>query len=81
LFRTSAMRSAETLALGKRINIADIIRNAKKICIEYCIKAIMSPTRMLPTATSWEPTQIMDIETTFIMMVMRGISTTIALVT
>ena len=39
---TSWMRSADMEARGIMMNIMDIIMKEKKICMEYCMKAIMS---------------------------------------
>ncbi len=68
------MRLAETWALG---SIMDIMMKAKKICIAYCMKAIMSPTCIEACATWWAPTQMMMRETPFMMSIMTGIITTI----
>ncbi len=42
------------------MNIIDIIKKAKTICMAYCMNAIMSPTCMFDSATWWAPTQMMQ---------------------
>ena len=75
--RTSAIRSPETAARGKKINNIDIIKKAKTICMAYCIKAIISPTCMVASATWWEPTQIIPNERPFMTSIITGIIVTI----
>ena len=55
---TSAMRSPETEARGRMMNMIDSIRKEKTICMAYCMKAIMSPTCMVDAATWCAPTQM-----------------------
>ncbi len=75
--RTSAIRSPDTAARGKKINIIDIIRKAKTICMAYCIKAIISPTCIVASATWCDPTQMMATVRPFISSIITGIIVTI----
>ena len=75
------MRSAETEALGKRMNMNDIIRKAKRICMAYCIKAIISPTCMVDWATWWEPTQMIRMVNPFMISIITGIISTMTRLT
>ena len=73
---TSLILSAETLARGIMMNTIDIIRKAKIICTAYCMKAIMSPTCIVPSFTWWAPTQMMTIITPFMRSIIAGIKNT-----
>ena len=55
VFKTSSIRPSETAALGIITNTIVIIKNDMIICIEYCMKAIISPTCMPPTEISLPP--------------------------
>ena len=48
VWRTSSIRLADTDARGHIIDIIQIIRNAITICMVYWIKAIISPTSIVP---------------------------------
>ena len=74
---TSAMRSAEIAARGSIMNIIDIIKKAKTICMAYCMKAIMSPTCICDWATACAPTQMISTLKPFITSIITGIITTI----
>ncbi|MPN34226.1 hypothetical protein SDC9_181719 [bioreactor metagenome] len=78
---TPAILSAETEALGRMMNIMESMIKEKKICIAYCMKAIMSPMRIWDCATSWDPVQMTRRETMFMISIMRGIMTTMTRVT
>ncbi len=78
---TSAMRSAETEARGRMMNIMDMNMNAKKICMVYCINAIISPTCMRAAATWCAPTHTTRMETLLIRNIMTGIMITITRLT
>ncbi len=70
------MRSADTEARGRMINIIESIRKAKTIWMAYCMKAIMSPTCICDWATSWAPTQMIRTVMPFMTSIMTGIITT-----
>ena len=55
VFKTSSIRPSETAALGIITKTIVIIKNDIIICIEYCMKAIISPTCMPPTEISLPP--------------------------
>ena len=73
---TSAMRSPETAALGRKMNIIDIIRKAKTTCMAYCRNAIISPTCIVAAATCWAPTQMIASDRPFISSIITGIIVT-----
>ena len=54
----------------------DIIMKAKTTIMAYCMKAIISPTRMCTWATSCAPTQRMPTIAAFITSIMKGMTTT-----
>ncbi len=75
------MRPAETLALGKMMNINDIIKKENTICMAYCRKAIISPTCIWASATWCAPIQMISSDRPFMITVMLGNMLTIARLT
>ena len=59
------------------MNIKDIIRNEKTICMAYCMKAIMSPTCIWAAATCCDPIQMISSDSPFMMNIMVGNMATI----
>ena len=74
---TSLILAAETAARGTIINTMESIKNAMIICMEYCIKAIMSPTWIPPFATWCAPIQTTSKQIPFMIKVIAGIKNTI----
>ena len=67
------MRPADTLARGSITLMREIIRNAAMICIVYWMKAIMSPTCMLPASMLPAPTHRISTHTPFMASIIMGI--------
>ena len=71
--RTSAIRPAETEALGSIIETIEIIRKDMIICMVYCKNAIISPTCIWPASIPLAPNHTIMMEMIFIISIMVGI--------
>lgn len=58
---------------GSIMENMEIIRKAMTICMVYCMKAIRSPTCMLPASTPWAPFHIISTVMPFIISIIIGI--------
>ena len=81
MFSTAATRFAATHARGSIIEVIDSIRKDIIIIIEYWMKAIRSPTCIVPPSIKSAPTQMISSETPFMMNVISGIISVIVRLT